>query len=90
MKIRLIAATLLWSAVTIGAATLAFVEGVQSKPDRVTGAATETKDQSHVGARAWKDDAGAPYRRRTEAFDNTVSRPPMSAVPTVWKDPPRR
>jgi hypothetical protein len=89
-KIRLMAATLIWSAVTIGAATLAFVEGVQSKPDRVTEAAREPKDRPHDNASAGKDDTGAPYRRRMEAFDNADTRQPISALPTVWRDPPRR
>ena len=89
-KTRLIAATLLWSAVTIGAATLALVEGVQSKPDRAAGVAMDTKDWPHDGGNSWKDDTGASYRRRTETFDSPNTRQPMSAVPTLWQDPPRR
>ena len=89
-KIRFIAATLLWSAVTIGAATLAFVEGVESKPDRVATAAAVPLGRPTESASAQKDDTGAPYRRRTDALDRTAPRGPMSVVPTVWQDPPRR
>lgn len=89
-KIRLIAATLLWSAVTAGAASLAFVEVVRGKPDRSAGAATETMSRPYDSGSVWKDDTGALYRRRSDALDKAVSRQPMSVVPTVWLDPPRR
>ena len=89
-KTRLIAATLLWSAVTIGAATLALVEGVQSKPERAAGVAMNTKDRPYDGGSSWKDDTGASYRRRIEASDSPNTRQPVSAAPAVWQDPPRR
>ena len=89
-KIRLIAVTLLWSALAIGIATFALIEGVQGKPDRSARAAMEAKDRPSYIASAWKDKTGAPYRRRTEPFDEVNSSQPTRVVPTVWQDPPRR
>ena len=89
-KIRLIATILFWSAISIGATTLALVEGVQSKPDRRTGSAMEAKDRPHDVASEWKDDTGAPYRRRDEPFDGSTSSIPTRAIPTIWQDPPQR
>lgn len=88
-KIRSIAATLLWSAVTAGAASLAFVEDVEGEPDWSAGAATETMSRPYDSGSAWKDDTGAPYRRRTDALDKAASLQPIIVLPTVWQDPPR-
>ena len=89
-KVRLIAATLLWSVVPIGLATLALVEGVQGKPDRSAEAVLEIRGQPHDGGSGWKDDTGVSCRRQTEAFDSPNTRQPVSTIPTVWQDPPRR
>ena len=89
-KIRLIAVTLLWSALPIGIATFALIEGVQGKPDRSAKAAMEAKNRPPYIASAWKDDTGTPYRRRTEPFDEAASSHPTRVIPTVWQDPPRR
>lgn len=89
-KIRLIAATLFWSAVTVGSATLALVEVVESKPDRVGKVAVKSKGHPQTDTSVWADDAGTPYRRRSEPLDRAVPANPAKVIPTVWQDPPRR
>lgn len=89
-KIRLIAVIFFLSIVTIGAATLIFIEGTESNSGKSSSIAMDTMAQPQVSRGAWKDDTGAAYRRLTEASDSPDARQQMRAIPTVWQDPPRR